>query len=334
MAERRALETLAEPRRITRLERSLAAEAARRGSEFSDEPIDLLPYLLVLLDSWRTIATVVTLAVAATFFTSKFLVRKSYRALAIVRPTPRFAMQSRLSGLSMPENLASLANVTGGRAGDEAEEYTTILQSYAFTTALIERHRIDAGPRSGIVGRALALLAGSDDPQWQQYRQMAGRFSCDYSALTGNLTLYYQSDSAPDAQRVLGYYIDDLRDQLRQGDVQQANTAIDSMKSEAHATSDYLLQTQLYELIARQLQQLKLAEVQADFAFTLLEPPIAPRRPYRPSIPLNSGIAAMLGALAASIWVLARRRADRANGPGETLRPAPDDAPPVTVKVS
>jgi hypothetical protein len=331
MAERRPLETLAERRRVTPLERSLTAEAAPRGSEF-DEAIDLLPYLLVLRDSWRTIATVVVLAVAATFFASKFLIRRSYRAIAIVRPTPRFAMQSRLSGSSMPENLASLANVTGGRGADEAQEYTTILQSFAFTTALIERRRVDP-PGAGIVGRLLSLLAGSDDPQWQQYRQMADRFSCDYSALTGNLTLYYQSDSAPDAQRVLGYYIDDLRDKLRQRDVQQANTAIDSMKSEAHATSDYLLQTQLYELIARQLQQLKLAEVQADFAFTVLEPPIAPRRPYRPAIPLNCGLAALLGALGAGIWVLAVRR-DPANDLAEPRRPAPGDAPPVSVKIN
>jgi len=332
MAERKIIEGPAEPRRIPRIERPPAADGLVQPRDFADGTIDLLPYLLVLRRSWRTIAAVAAVWFVAGFLVTKFLLVKSYRAMAILRPTPKLTTQGRLAGLVVPDNLGSFSGLMGGRAADEAAEYTTILQSFVFTTALIEHHHVPQSP-AGISLNPLSYLgSGESDPQWQRYRSMELRFSCEYSAKTGNIALYYEDRSAADAQRILNYYIDDLRDQLRRREVQDATTAIDSLKTEARAASDYLLQTQLYELIARQMQQLELAQVQADFAFTVLEPPIAPRRAYRPSIPLNCSLAAILGAIIASGWVLTRRESE-ASPSRETPRIAPDDGPVLSSKV-
>ncbi len=329
MPDRKPVESSGEPRRVARLERSLASEY--RGLSGVGDGIDLLPYLLILRRSWRTIVGAMAVMLVAAFLMTKYVMTRSYRAMAILRPTPKLDTQGKLAGLVVPDNLGSFSGLMGGRAGDEAAEYATILQSFVFTTALIEHHHVTQRP-AGISLNSLSHLGGGEsDPQWQRYLLMESRFSCEYSPKTGNIALYYEDRSAADAQRILNYYIDDLRDQLRRREVQDATTAIASLKTEARAASDYLLQTQLYELIARQMQQLELAQVQADFAFTVLEPPIAPRRAYRPSIPLNCSLAAILGAIFASGWILVTRR--ESSPSRETPRIAPDDGPVLTSKV-
>src|SRR5262249_55461793 len=112
--------------------------------------------------------------------------------------------------------------------------------------------------------------------------------------------VYFKTKTPDEAERILGYYVDDLREKLRSREVQSAGAAIESMKAEARGTSDALLQAQLYELIAKQMQQLRLAQVEADFAFTVLEPPAAPDKPYSPDVLLYSSIAGFLALIIAA----------------------------------
>jgi hypothetical protein len=337
MADRKNIEGPAEPTRIPRIERPPAVDRLVQPRDFADGPIDLLtdllPYLLALRRSWRTIAAVAAVFFVAGFLVTKFLIVKSYRAMAILRPTPKVATQGRLAGLMVPDSLVP-PGWGGGRASEEAAEYITILQSFVFTTALIERHHVVPSP-AGISLNPLSYVGSGEksDPQWQRYRLLESRFSCEYSAKTGNIALYYEDRSAAEAQRILNYYIDDLRDQLRRHAVQDASSAIDSVEMQARAASDFLLQTQLYELIAHQMQELALAQVQADFAFSVLEPPIAPPEAFRPSIPLNCLLAAILSAIFASGWVLVTRRDNQAGPSREMARITPDDEPVLSSKV-
>lgn len=279
--------------------------AAARGY---DDEIDLLPYLLALKGQWRMIALATVAAVLVTLVTTVFLMHKTYRATSILRPTPKAAMQNRLSGLmgGFGGALGGVAGLMGGGAGsDEAEEYMTILKSFAFSVAMAQRHGL--GPeRFERTSSWLPFFHQDGDPRWRAYHTLERRFSCEYSLKTGNMTLYYEDRSPAGAERVLRYYIDDLREKLRGREVQEATAAIDSMKAEARATSDSLLQTQLYELIAKQIQQRKLAQVQADFAITVLEPPIAPDKPYKPMVLLDTFLAAMLALIASCVAAISK----------------------------
>jgi hypothetical protein len=67
-----------------------------------------------------------------------------------------------------------------------------------------------------------------------------------------------------------------------------AAAAIESMDAEANMTPDAVLPSELYELVAKQVQRMKMAQVEADFAFRVLDPPAASDKPYRPSVLLNS----------------------------------------------
>jgi hypothetical protein len=267
--------------------------------------VDIFPYLLLLRSRWRTIAFTTVVAIFVTALSTTLLMTKWYRATAIIRPRPKSAMQNRLSGLadSLGGGLGSLVGL-GGVASDEAQEYLTILGTFGFNSSLVERHSL--GPELMGPGRGrLASWLESRNPKWRAYRKLMSRFDADYSSRTGNVTLHYQDHDESNAERILGYYVDDLRDKLRRRDVQDASEAIDSMKVEVGRTSDSLLQTQLYELIAKQTERLELAQVQADFAFSVLESPVAPDKPYRPRALLDCVLAGVLAALVSATWIIA-----------------------------
>ena len=64
------------------------------------------------------------------------------------------------------------------------------------------------------------------------------------------------------------------------------------MKDEAGRSSDPMIEAALYQLIATQIQREKMAEVQADFAFTIIEPSAASDLKVWPSTTLFCLLAA------------------------------------------
>jgi LPS O-antigen subunit length determinant protein (WzzB/FepE family) len=271
--------------------------------------IDLGPYLRILWASRRMLGLSIVVAVGLTIVLTTLLFKKYYRAIAIIRPIPKSATAGRITGMFgiSGTSLSPLANLMGGGLGpgaDEAQEYMTILQSFAFNTTLTERHHLD--PKHFQATWPLLSMIEDKDPRWRAYDRMQKWFSCEYSMKTGNLNLYFKARTPADAERILGYFVDDLREKLRSREVQSASAAIDSMKAEARVTSDALLQSQLYELIAKQTQQLKLAQVEADFAFAVLEPPAAPDRAYSPSVVLDSAVMGLLVLIFSAVFAVWR----------------------------
>jgi hypothetical protein len=110
------------------------------------------------------------------------------------------------------------------------------------------------------------------------------RFDCEYSIKSGNISLYFQANRRDDAERILGYYIGDLRELLRSREVESTSAAIESLKEEAGATPDPVLRTQLYETIAKQVERKKMAQVEADFAFRVIDPPAASDEHFKPHV--------------------------------------------------
>jgi len=236
-----------------------------------------LQYWMLLSRWWLTILIVTVVAASATWCISKFYLRKWYRATAILTPVAQ-PLAPGANGVMGAGAVGSIAELFGGGSAGEtsAQEYMSILKSFAFTISLADRHPPVA---------AFALDANDGAPprsQWQLYNIIGGKFGCDYNMKTGNLTLSFDAKTREEAQRILGYYVDDLRDKLRGREVHEAAIAVGSLREEVNKTPDSLLQSQLYELMASQLQREKLAQVEADFAFTVIEPPVAPDNPSWP----------------------------------------------------
>jgi hypothetical protein len=302
MAETRKL---AEPEvRIRRSPRSDEREfdhdtVRRRYDDYYT--VDLAPYIAALRQRWKTVALAALTAATAAALVTGLLLPKWYRATAVIRPIATPAIENRIAGVLGGSGgglgLNGLAASLGAGGNDDAEEYLAILQGFEFNVTLAERHHLAAELlKPGLLG--FLYSANIDDQQWAVYRVLEKRFDCDYSTKTGNITLSFQSHNRADAEHVLHYYIDDLRDLLRAREISSASSAIDSLKDEANSTPDSLLRSQLYDIVAKQLERKKMAQVEADFAFRVLDPPAASDKPYRPSVLLDSVFAALFAILA------------------------------------
>ena len=262
------------------------------------------PWLFTsLYATWRLSAMTAAIVMVVTVLITTFLMPRTYRAFAILRPRTETSMQGQLVGSIAAAAIPSLSGLMPSPNQDVAEEYMTLLKSFAFNTALVEQHKLNFEQ-----SHSEWSYPGSEtkDPKWQTYRRLQRAFMCDYSPKTGNITLFFLDRDRTRAATVLSYYIDDLRIKLRSQKTHETTAAIDSIRSAATATPDSLLRVNLYELLARQVEQLQLAQVQADFAFAVLEPATAPDLAYSPKVAFDTIAAAFVAFFACSAALMAR----------------------------
>lgn len=278
---------------------------ARRHYE-DDYTIDLAPYISALRERWRIIASAAVVAAAFTAVVTGLVLPKWYRATAVIRPIATPAIESRiagvLGGLGGGFGLSGIAASLGAGGNNDAEEYIAIMQGFQFSVALAERHHLSGELlKPGLL--SLLYAPTPKDPNWAMYRVLEKRFDCDYSMKTGDITLQFQARNRQSAEKILGYYIDDLRGLLRAREISGASSAIESLEAEARATPDALLRSELYELVAKQVQRKKMAQVEADFAFRVLDPPAASDKPYSPRALLDCVLAAFLALVVSGLCV-------------------------------
>lgn len=291
--------------------------------------LQLLHYLR-LLWSRKFLIVIATLGIGLGYgLYTKYMTVKWYRAQATITPTSPDQGMSMGSGAGdmidgMGGGIASLLSFGG--ASDTvtlSERYIAIMNSYVFTIDLVNRYHLE---------RKIAPAQSKNAPtvtKWTIHRQIVSRFSTEYDYKSGNLSLYFLDPSPEDAQRVLGYYLDSLRNKLRGEEINNATSAADSLQEEVRKTSDALLQTQLYELMARQIQRQKLAQVQADFAFKVIEPPVVPDNYFAPQARYNAILAASVTFTLLCIWIIGADFVRRAKAQYAALiRVEPEPAAP------
>jgi hypothetical protein len=274
-------------------------------TEAQHATLQLLYYVDLLRSRWLLIASL-TIGIGLGYgLYTKFLTVKWYRAQAIVTPVQPEASLSMGTGAAgdMVDGLGGgIASILSGGGADTvtlAERYTAIMNSYAFTTDLVNKYHLE----HNIIG--VRTPNAPTVTKWSMHTMIADRFNTEYDYKSGNLTLYFLDPSPEEAQRVLGFYLDSLRDKLRNEEVQAGASAAASLEEEVRKTSDALLQTQLYELMARQIQREKLAQVQSDFAFKVVEPPVVPDYYFEPRARRNATLAASITFALVCLWILA-----------------------------
>ena len=250
--------------------------------------VELLRYWTLLRQRWQIIVGLTLIIALSAGLYAKFGMTKLWRAETAISPLSPTETQSQIGG----NVLESLGGAGGLGAlfgqGDTvtlAMRYVAIMKTYSFTTSLMDRYHLDH-----LVAAEMGLEP-SKLTRWKLYQLISARLSYEFDYKTGNLSVYFLDRDPKEARRILSLYLDSLRDKLRSEEVQSSTAAVVSLQEEIKKTSDSLLQSQLYELLARQLQHAKLAQVQADFAFKMVEPPIVPDQYYRPSARQYAAIA-------------------------------------------
>ncbi len=263
-------------------------------SETQFAVLEMIRYGRILAARWWLILGATILIAGYVGIRDKYFSVKWYRAQATITPVnPEESMASSIGMGSAMSGIGSSALSLldlGGDSGNVqvAEQYMAIMNSYAFTIDLIKRYNLT---------RKIAPLRYGHVPHltpWSLHKTITGRFSTSFDYKSGNLTLYFVDPDPKLAQTILGDYLTSLRDKLRNEEVQSAAVAVASLEAEIGKTPDALLQNQLYELVARQIQREKLAQVEADFAYTVIEPPIVPDQAYAPQARRHAELAAAI----------------------------------------
>jgi hypothetical protein len=267
---------------------------------------------------WRLLACVVVVSGLSVFILTTRLMVPKYQATALLRPNQQ--QSSGLAGLAgavlgstSSSSGGGLASLLGGGNGNgitthDPQELIAILQSYAFTDSLVSDNHLASKITRKRNGLILWLLGPHHPTHWKLYRIMSRRFDCDFSVRTGNLTMSFVDKDPALARFVLKQYVDRLRSQLRKQDVQESRVAVQSLEAQAHGTSDPVLAAQLYGLVAQQLQQEGSAQMSADYAFEVIEPPVVPDEVYSPWPLLDMSAAVVVSFLALLFFLYAKDR--------------------------
>lgn len=249
-------------------------------------------------------------AMVAAFILTRLVMHQKYQAQAVIRPTAQ-QDTSGLGGLLQSSGLLGNSSPLTSQVGGppDPNELQAILQSYAFTTSMVEQEHL--GPKLMKGARSLRTLipflpAPEPPSPYSFYKLMSARFESDLSMRTGNMTLTFIDKDPELARSILNLYIDRLRDQVRAQTVRDNKAAERSLEQEAAKATDPLLRDQLYQLAAFQMQQVTTAEANADFAFAVLEPGWVPPTRYAPWVLLDTVAAGVLATLMVFGWLAVR----------------------------
>jgi len=291
--------------------------------------LEMIRYGRIFASRWKLIIGLTIAVTAIVGIRDKYFSVKWYRAQAVITPvTPDASLASSVGANSSISGMAggalSLLDL-GGQSDNVqiAEQYMAIMNSYAFTTDLIKQYNLT---------RRIAPMRYGHVPHltpWALHRTITSRFKTSFDYKSGNLTLYFLDPDPELARTILEHYLTSLRDKVRNAEVQSASAAVASLEAEISKTPDALLQNQLYELVARQIQREMLAQVEADFAYKLIEPPVVPDQYYAPQARRDAILAGVISfvllATGVLMWDFVKRTREEYLALGR-LEPPPEPA--------
>ncbi len=242
---------------------------------------------------WKLVLIALTLAGAALGAGAARMRTPTYYAHTILRP------------VSAPEAASPLSfagSLLGLNEKNEADayRYISIIISHQFIFRLIDEHRLTQSGELATKG----WLRPRPLTRWDAYRTLKGAMEVQFDRRQGNVVIDLRLQNRRLAEAVLGWMIGDLREQLRRTVLDESEASNRSLEEQARGTPDDIVRQQVYQQIAYGLQRAALAKVKADFAFSVIDPPLADDQPADLGLPLVAALVAlaMLVVGTAAVW--------------------------------
>jgi uncharacterized protein involved in exopolysaccharide biosynthesis len=109
------------------------------------------------------------------------------------------------------------------------------------------------------------------------------------------------------AQQWVSLYVDDINNQIKQQDLQEANSAISYLQGQLRSTQLVEMQQAFYQLIESQTRIVMLADVRDDYVFRTVDPAYVPELPISPDRTMIAFIGALLGGTIALTVIVLRQ---------------------------
>ena len=292
----------------------------------TEDEIDLRELLAVIWrGKWIIIATTFVFAVAAVFYALSL--PNIYKSEALLAP----AAEQKSAGLSgQLGGLAALAGVSlGGGAGvDKTALAIEVVKSREFLSRFIQQ-RINlqdlmAAKSWDLGSNTVNYDSGIFDPQTQRWlrevnppRQAEPSKQEAYKAFSEILTvsqdkatfmvkISIEHVSPYLAQNWLTMLIADLNLEMKSRDMAEAEKSITYLQQQISQTNLADLKAALFSLIEEQTKTLMLANVRDEYAFKTIDPAIVPELKAKPARALIVILAAILGGILSSLFVIVR----------------------------
>ncbi|MBS8230184.1 LPS O-antigen length regulator [Marinobacter salarius] len=240
-----------------------------------------------------------------------------YQANALLAPAEGEA-GGRLGG-----QLGSLASLAGVNIGEDGSSNTVIakevLQSRAFLTDFIRRHKLEAPlmatkawnsrQREWVYNREIyspetdewgtSENGNSLQPtNWDLVKKFKqSHLSVSENQENGMVTVSVKSFSPVAAKQWTDWLVKDINEHMRAEDIQEAEASISYLEAKLSETNIAGMQQVFYQLIERETRTVMLANAQREYVFRTVDPAVVPQEKAEPKRALIAIIATMLGGM-------------------------------------
>lgn len=249
----------------------------------------------------------------------------TYLSEAILSPTEE-ASGGGLSNLSgQLGGLASLAGFSiGGDSTDQVTVALEIIKSRKFLSEFVEKYDIKpqlmaATEWQSDTGKLLfdAEIYDVASQTWTRqpkdgrpseptalevYERFKELLIVERDNATGLVKISLEFYSPQLAKEWLSLLIHQLNSDMRTREIQSTSENIEYLEVKVEQIGDIEMKSVFYQLIQEQTKQLMLAEVRADFVFTIIDPPYTPELKYAPRRALICIIAGFLSGFLVTAW--------------------------------
>jgi len=216
--------------------------------------------------------------------------------------TPTYCARTVLRPVSAPDitpQFSLASSLLGGKSEADSYRYISIITSRQFMFRLLDEHSLTESSEFSSRG----WLSARRLDRWGIYRTLKRAMTVEFDRRQGNIVIELTLSNRRLAQDLLGWLIANLREQLRKSELDESEASNRSLEEQARRTPDDIVRQQIYQHIAYELQRAALAKVQADFAFAVIDPPLADDLPADLSPPAVAALAALALLIAGIIAV-------------------------------
>lgn len=240
---------------------------SHHASYVEDDEVNLLDYYNLLKRHKRLIIIVATISTVVAIIAA-LCETNIYEARAVIAPVEHNAPSSMSSLVAKFGMAPSQSNVT---------EIVNLLYSNIVREKVIKEYNL-----LSVFFEKDALKDKSPEEKiWAGLRYLNG--SLKIKQRDGVIELSMQSKDPKLAADVINYTLSELTNHMSSEAKRVAETNRKYLESRINDTSDPFIKTNIYSLIAQQIEQAMMAEVKENFAFKVIDPPRVPDMRIKPN---------------------------------------------------
>jgi uncharacterized protein involved in exopolysaccharide biosynthesis len=233
---------------------------------FNDE-INLLDYVRVILKHKRLILWITVIAVVLTAIIS-LIMTPIYEAKAVILP-----IASQGVGTSAA---SAIALQFGGFV--QEPEVVGLLKSNGLKERVLKRYNL-----LPVLFEEKSLKDKTEDEKiWMGLRYLERALRINFNQKEGTVSISMAFKDPKIAADIVNYILKELNDYMSSEIRRVAETNRRYLESQIDKTADPFIRTNLYSLIARQIEISAIVEAKENFAFKVIDPPKAPDKRSKP----------------------------------------------------